>query len=70
MPAAITHFLHSQRVLAGTKQAGRETFSPEAFAWGALAWNFSAWIIMPLYGISMQGIEYEIPSIGVFSPAI
>ena len=42
----------------------------QAFAWGALAWNFSAWIIMPLYGISMQGIEYEMPSIGVFPPAI
>ena len=40
MPAAITHFLHSQRVLAGTKQAGRETFSPEAFAWGAQGPDF------------------------------
>ena len=40
MPAAITHFLHSQRVLAGIKQAGRETFSPEAFAWGAQGPDF------------------------------
>ena len=40
MPAAITHFLHSQRVLAGIKQAGRETFSPKAFAWGAQGPDF------------------------------
>lgn len=40
MPAAITHFLHSQRVLAETKQAEQSTFSSEAFAWGAQGPDF------------------------------
>ena len=31
----------------------------EAFALGALAIDTVAWVIAPLYGIAMEGIEYE-----------
>ena len=32
-----------------------------AFAIGALAFDFTAFVVMPLYGIDMQGIEFEMP---------
>lgn len=33
----------------------------QAFGIGASAFNFTAYVIMPLFGISMEGIEYETP---------
>ena len=38
------------------------------FAWGVLAWNITAWGIMPIYGVTMQGIDYEPSSVVVPKP--
>ena len=40
----------------------------KAFAWGVLAWNITAWGIMPIYGVTMQGIDYEPSSVVVPKP--
>ena len=44
---------------------GSNTFlgmaSRQAFAIGALAFNFTAFVVTPIYGIEMQGIDYETP---------
>ena len=40
----------------------------QAFAWGLLAWNFTAWVIMPIYGITLQGIEYDPSPVNVPKP--
>ena len=40
----------------------------KAFAWGVLAWNITAWGIMPIYGVTMQGIDYEPSSVIVPKP--
>ena len=41
----------------------------QAFAIGALAFDFTAWFVAPLYGIKMEGVEYEpMPSMGDYKP--
>ena len=41
----------------------------QAFAIGALAFDFTAWFVAPLYGIKMEGVEYEpLPSMGDYKP--
>ena len=34
----------------------------QSFAVGALAFNFTAYMIAPIFGINMQGIEFENPN--------
>jgi hypothetical protein len=35
----------------------------QAFGLGAAVFNMVAWGVMPLFGIDMQGIDYETPNI-------
>ena len=43
----------------GAKAAFLGVVAKQAFAIGALAFDFTAYVIAPLFGIAMQGIEYE-----------
>ena len=41
----------------------------QLFAIGVLAFDFTAFVVAPLFGIEMQGIEYETPQSPYQPPA-
>ena len=50
--------LHALNIGAGTFLG---VAAKQAFAIGTLAFDFTAFVVAPIYGFSMQGIEYETP---------
>lgn len=47
--------------VAGTSYVILGVKASQLFAIGALAFDFTAFFVAPLFGIEMQGIEYETP---------